>query len=175
MPEIASTARNHRRSAASHRHRQHWLWGWRHPCGGEGGARRASATMAATLGDTVASSGIWAISLEGQGEAKCAGRQGTWWEGSGRQLGSKPLGAEAWERAHWPFPVLHTWPGKKVTEFSMSGLETKIESMIDVVWCNVTRQYRVNVLICSNDCPVECLLILLSVSIWQDGEFQGTR
>lgn len=56
--------------------------------------------MAATLGDTVASSGIWAISLEGPEEAKCAGRQGTWWEGSGRQLGSKPLGAEAWERAH---------------------------------------------------------------------------
>ena len=107
----------------------------------------------------------------GRGEAKCAGGQGTWWEGSGRQLGSKPLGAEAWERAHWP--VLHTWPGKKVTEFSMSGLETKTESMIDVVWCNVTRQYRVNVLICSNDCPVECLLILLPVSVWQDGEFKG--
>ena len=32
-----------------------------------GPLRRASATMAATLGDTVASSGIWAISLEGQG------------------------------------------------------------------------------------------------------------
>ena len=118
--------------------------------------RITQASPALTVG-VAASLGWWGWSPEGLSHMAATRR--------------RPLGAEAWERAHWP--VLHTWPGKKVTEFSMSGLETKTESMIDVVWCNVTRQYRVNVLICSNDCPVECLLILLPVSVWQDGEFKG--
>ena len=61
-----------------------------------GPLRRASATMAATPGTPLPAP---ASGWRGRGKAKCAGGQGTWWEGSG-QLGSKPLGAEAWERAH---------------------------------------------------------------------------
>ena len=100
IPEIASTARNHRRSAASHGHRQHGLGWWRHPWGREGWSPEGLCHHGCHAGGHRGQLGHLSDQPRGRGgEAKCAGGQGTRWEGSG-QLRSEPVGAEARQWAH---------------------------------------------------------------------------
>ena len=108
-------------------------------CGGggipgvvRGGARTASATMAATPGDTVASSGIWAISPGGAGgrpNAQAGKGRGGRVPGSFEVNQSGPkLGSGLID------PTLTSCtPGqaRKSQEFPTSRLETRIESVID--------------------------------------------
>jgi hypothetical protein len=100
IPEMASTARNHRRSAASHRHGQHGLGWWRHPWGGEGWSPEGLCHHGCHPGGHRRQLGHLSDQPWGRGgKAKCAGGQGTRWEGSG-QLRSKPVGAETRQWAH---------------------------------------------------------------------------
>ena len=99
-PEMASTARNHRRSAASHGHGQHGLGWWRHPWGGEGWSPEGLCHHGCHAGGHRGQLGHLSDQRWGRGgKAKCAGGQGTWREGSG-QLRSKPVGAETRQWAH---------------------------------------------------------------------------